>query len=212
MDSGQVVRYRRVRLRCGEQVLSAAENWYVPGRLTGEMNRVLDSSDTPFGRVVAPLEPYRRTFHARLPWSPLPEGWERAAATSPPCASSGPLAVPDDLLEHRALLYASDGQPIAEVHEVYQRGAPVSGTSPVLIARIVRRPTRAGRRPLDVSLPSRFGWMRRKLHRDEPETPGGGRAPKTRGWNRSCKLRPFLRFWRLPHGGRGPHPPGQTRT
>lgn len=122
VDSAETVRYRRVRLRCGEHVLSEAENWYVPGRLTAEMNRALDSTDTPFGRVVAPLEPYRRTFHARLLWSPLPDGWERAAATSPPCASSGPMAVPDALLEHRALLYAMDGQPIAEVHEVYQRG------------------------------------------------------------------------------------------
>jgi hypothetical protein len=28
------VKYRRVRLRYGERVLSEADNWYVPGRLT----------------------------------------------------------------------------------------------------------------------------------------------------------------------------------
>lgn len=121
-DSGEVVRYRRVRLRCGEQVLSEAENWYLPGRLTPEMNRALETTDTPFGRVVAPLEPHRQTFAARLLWSPLPEGWERAADAAPPCRSAGPLAIPGALFEHGAVVVARDGRPIAEVHEVYQRG------------------------------------------------------------------------------------------
>ena len=119
-DSGEVVRYRRVRLRCGGHVLSEAENWYLPGRLTPEMNRALETGDTPFGRVVAPLEPYRRTFAARLLWSPLPEGWERSPRSIPPCRSSGRLAIPGALFEHRALLLGRDNRPIAEVHEVYQ--------------------------------------------------------------------------------------------
>jgi chorismate-pyruvate lyase len=121
-DSGEVVRYRRVRLRCGEHVLSEAENWYLPGRLTPEMNHALETSDTPFGRVVAPLEPYRQTFAARLLWSPLPVGWEHSLNTVPPCLSSGPLAIPGALFEHRALVLGRDNQPIAEVHEVYQGG------------------------------------------------------------------------------------------
>lgn len=121
-DSGEVVRYRRVRLRCGDHVLSEAENWYLPGRLAPEMNHALDTSDTPFGRVVAPLEPYRQTFAARLLWLPLPEGWERSSQPVPACLSTGPLAVPDALFEHRALVLARDGRPIAEVHEVYQGG------------------------------------------------------------------------------------------
>ena len=119
-DSGEVVRYRRVRLRCGEHVLSEAENWYLPGRLTPEMNRALETSDTAFGRVVAPLEPYRQTFAAQLLWSPLPEGWERSSQSVPPCRSSGPLAIPGALFEHRALVLGRDNRPIAEVHEVYQ--------------------------------------------------------------------------------------------
>jgi len=120
-DSGEVVRYRRVRLRCGERVLSEAENWYLPARLTPEMNRALETSDTPYGRVVAPLEPYRRTFAARLLWHPLPDGWEQSRRRAQPCRSSGPLAIPPELFEHRALVVARDGRPIAEVHEVYQR-------------------------------------------------------------------------------------------
>jgi chorismate-pyruvate lyase len=119
-DSAEVVRYRRVRLRCGEHVLSEAENWYLPGRLTPEMNHALDTSDTPFGRVVAPLEPFRRTFEARLFWSPLPEGWERSSEAVPPCLSAGPLAIPGALFEHRALVLGRDNRPIAEVREVYQ--------------------------------------------------------------------------------------------
>ncbi len=119
-DLGEVVRYRRVRLRCGEHVLSEAENWYLPGRLTAEMNRALETGGTPFGRVVAPLEPVRQTFAARLLWSPLPEGWERTFQSVPPCLSTGPLAIPGALFEHRAVLLARDNLPIAEVHEVYQ--------------------------------------------------------------------------------------------
>jgi chorismate-pyruvate lyase len=58
------VRYRRVRLACGDQVLSDADNWYVPARLTAEMNRTLDQTDTPFGAVVKPLGFQRRTLQA----------------------------------------------------------------------------------------------------------------------------------------------------
>ena len=114
------VRYRRVELRCGARVLSEADNWYVPGRLTPEMNRLLETTDAPFGRVVESLVPYRRTFAAKLLWTPLPEGWERAAV---PLSSSGggTLAIPSAVLEHRAVLYTREHRPFSEVDEVYQR-------------------------------------------------------------------------------------------
>jgi chorismate-pyruvate lyase len=113
------VKYRKVRLRCGNRVLSEADNWYVPSRLTAEMNRLLESTTTPFGKVVQPLEPYRQTSRARLLWSPLPDGWERAA--SPPQGTTGALAIPDALFEHQAILFTRDHRPISEVHEIYQR-------------------------------------------------------------------------------------------
>jgi chorismate-pyruvate lyase len=113
------VKYRRVRLRCGDRVLSEADNWYVPGRLDEAMNRQLDSTDTPFGKVVRPLEPYRRTLGATVLWSPLPSGWESEAPAVG--ADGGALAIPQALFEHRALVYGRDGTPFAEVHEVYQR-------------------------------------------------------------------------------------------
>jgi chorismate-pyruvate lyase len=120
------VHYRRVELSCGERVLSVAENWYVPGRLTAEMNRQLETTQTPFGKVVQPLEPHRETMAVRMLWQPLPEGWERAPAAVVPAPGSSeapgkPLDLPSALFEHRAILYSARGEPIAEVDEVYQR-------------------------------------------------------------------------------------------
>ena len=47
---------------CGSVVLSEADNWYVPSRLTPEMNRLLDTTDAPFGRVVQAVHFRRRTL------------------------------------------------------------------------------------------------------------------------------------------------------
>jgi chorismate-pyruvate lyase len=112
------VRYRRVRLSCGEHVLSEADNWYVPARLTPEMNRVLDETDTPFGRAVLSLGFTRRTLQAELLWQPLEPGWEMRP---PPADGTGHLAVPAAILQHRGLLTTADGKPFCEVVETYQR-------------------------------------------------------------------------------------------
>jgi hypothetical protein len=111
------VRYRRVRLRCGEAVLSEADNWYVPGRLTPQMNTLLDTTDAPFGKVVQPLHFQRHTLSATLLWSPLPEGWEMNAAR--PSEHAATLEVPPRLLQHRAVLLLPDGTPFSEVVETY---------------------------------------------------------------------------------------------
>ena len=53
VSAHEIVRYRRVELTCGAHVLSIADNWYVPSRLTPEMNQLLDNNSlTPFGKVV----------------------------------------------------------------------------------------------------------------------------------------------------------------
>jgi chorismate-pyruvate lyase len=52
VHESEPIRYRRVRLHCGDHVLSEADNWYVPSRLTPDMNYQLDTTNTPFGRVV----------------------------------------------------------------------------------------------------------------------------------------------------------------
>jgi chorismate-pyruvate lyase len=117
--SAAEVKYRHVRLRCGTRVLSEADNWYVPSRLTPEMNAALETTDAPFGRVVAPLEPYRRTFEMRLLWAPLPDAWRPGSAAA--AGAGGVLTVPDALFEHHAVLYTRDNQPFSYVVEVYQR-------------------------------------------------------------------------------------------
>ena len=119
VDAEAPVNYRRVRLTCGDKVLSEADNWYLPARLTAAMNTALETTDTSFGRVVKPLDFRRTTLDARLLWQPLPEGW--AMGTPLPPASAGPLAIPAFVLEHRAVLTLPDGTPFSALVESYTR-------------------------------------------------------------------------------------------
>jgi hypothetical protein len=114
------VRYRRVELRCGAHVLSEADNWYVPARLTPEMNTLLETTETPFGRAVQPLHPYRRTVAVTSLWTPLPRGWEQRKRPRFGSCRRRLLAIPKAVFEHRAVLYTSDHVPFSEVVETYQ--------------------------------------------------------------------------------------------
>lgn len=101
-DDGPV-RYRRVRLTCGDRVLSVAENWYVPGRLTDAMNRILDTTRTPFGRVVHPLTPSRRNLALHGLWR-----------------EEGDFPEPQTpLFTIHAVLSTAEGVPFCEVAETY---------------------------------------------------------------------------------------------
>ena len=111
------VRYRHVRLVCGSLVLSEADNWYVPARLTAQMNHLLETTDTPFGAIVHELHFQRHTLSARLLWEPLPPGWEMNSTAEE--YGSGKLLVPAEVLEHRAVLSLPDGTPFSEVVETY---------------------------------------------------------------------------------------------
>jgi len=93
--------YRLVRLKCGERVYLRAENWYRPDRLTTEMNRALLASDTPFGVVIRPLSPTRRTLATEFPDSD------------------------EGALRHRAIVISGEGLPLAEVVESYPRDFPL---------------------------------------------------------------------------------------
>jgi chorismate-pyruvate lyase len=113
------LKYRRVQLLCGDRVLSQADNWYVPSRLTPDMNRLLETTDTPFGKAVVDLKPNRQTFAAKVLWWPLAQGWEMKPL---PAGDQGEaLMIPDALFEHQAVLFTNDRVPFSEVHEVYQR-------------------------------------------------------------------------------------------
>jgi hypothetical protein len=92
-----ILRYRRVDLTCGTHILSEADNWYVPSRLTPEMNRTLDTTETSFGTVVKPLGFHRQTLK-------MEEARDGA-----------------HILRVTAVLISGDGQPFSLVVENYSR-------------------------------------------------------------------------------------------
>lgn len=96
---GERLAYRHVRLVCGAAVLSDAHNWYVPARLPDDMNRALETSDVPFGRVVAPLNFTRQRLAT-----------QRGQAEGCPAGT---------VLVNRAALFLPDGRPISAVIECY---------------------------------------------------------------------------------------------
>jgi hypothetical protein len=100
---GDTIAYRRVRLACGARVLSEADNWYLPARLTPQMNDTLDHSDTPFGTAVKALDFHRVTLAAQRLW--------RAPAGGPP---------PAQVLRIEAVLISGAGAPFAVVRETYR--------------------------------------------------------------------------------------------
>jgi chorismate-pyruvate lyase len=102
LGPGEPVRYRRVRLVCGFHTLSNADNWYVPDRLTPDMNRQLDQTDIPFGIVVKPLG-YRRVRGVSIL---APSRDERSG-------------VGQGVLRHEALLVTASGLPFSFVAETY---------------------------------------------------------------------------------------------
>ncbi|WP_342630143.1 hypothetical protein AAC691_04245 [Nguyenibacter vanlangensis] len=110
------VAYRRVELACGSRVLSVADNWYVPARLTPAMNALLERTDTAFGHAVADLHFTRRTLDSTRLFAPLPDGWEMHRL---PPAEQGRIVIPATILRHRALLYRQDGMPFSQVVETY---------------------------------------------------------------------------------------------
>jgi chorismate-pyruvate lyase len=113
------VGYRHVQLMCGAHVFSEADNWYVPGRLTADMNQRLNTTDEPFGKVVQALHFQRRTLSADLLWSPLPAGWEMRGTQAAAAADRSPLRIPGTVLRHRAVLIDAAQQPFSTVVETY---------------------------------------------------------------------------------------------
>lgn len=95
---GEAVQYRRVELGCGGEVLSRADNWYLPARLTPQMNRTLMETQTPFGAAVRAVGFHRTTLRVDL-------------------RSAG------GVLRHQAVLIAGDGRPFSVVQETYSAAA-----------------------------------------------------------------------------------------
>lgn len=99
LDGNDALGMRHVRLSCDDTVLSVAWNWYVPSRLTPEMNAALANSDVPFGKVASALRFRRETIDV----------------------NAGPVenCPPDTVSTHRALLRLPDGRPLAYLIECY---------------------------------------------------------------------------------------------
>ena len=97
--ANEAVAHRRTRLLHGDVLLSEAELWYLPARLTAAMNHALAVTDTPFGAAIADLSPTRRTL------------------------SVDRLGDADRVLRVRAVVLAGDGRPLALAEEVYRRAA-----------------------------------------------------------------------------------------
>lgn len=119
-EKNETLRYRHVRLMCGDLVLSEAENWYIPSRLSPAMNTELETTDTPFGRVVAQLAFTRRLITAERLWAPLPDGWE---LTPLEAGNATPLTFPPLTLRHQAVLHTQPGVPFSAVIETYTSAA-----------------------------------------------------------------------------------------
>lgn len=138
------VRHRKVRLLCGSTVLSEVDNWYVPARLTREMNELLDTTNLPFDEVVHELHFRRYTLSANLAWPPLPKGWEFGSAERPTVDAAASPAIrplPPQVLIHRAILILPNGTPFSEVVESYTSNVlPFPRPAIPEIVVIARRP------------------------------------------------------------------------
>ncbi|MGH6840879.1 MAG: hypothetical protein ACREDV_02130, partial [Methylocella sp.] len=98
-------------------ILVEADNWYVPSRVGPEINRVLTTTDTPFGRAVRDLKPIRENFSVETLWKPLPDRWE--LGPRPADRPEATLAMPWQLFQHRAVIYNDKHEPFSEVREIF---------------------------------------------------------------------------------------------
>jgi hypothetical protein len=123
---GETVRHRRVTLHRGEVPLSDCDLWWLPDRLPARILRALNTTDQPFGTVVVPLAPVRRTLFESF-------------------AIDGP-----HVLEQRAIVEGGLGRrrPIAAVRELYRAGLVqiAAATAETAVARFPAPHTCVARR------------------------------------------------------------------
>ena len=96
LKASDSVQLRHVRLLCSGHILSVARLWYVPSRLPASMEASLQQTDTPFGKVVAPLHLDRQSTGSSSAW--LPNGGGSTAKIPPHI-----------LFSQRALMRRADG-------------------------------------------------------------------------------------------------------
>jgi|UPI0004B41ED7 chorismate-pyruvate lyase len=137
--AGETVHYRQVRLMRGTLPLATAENWFVPQRLAAGMTEVLQMTDVPFGTVVAPLRPSRRTLVARAqPLTADPsEDPSRLSASARP-------SQPNIILKHTAVILSGTGTALALVQERFSSELVSSATAKPPLSRVLDGRSRAG--------------------------------------------------------------------
>ncbi|WP_191317818.1 hypothetical protein [Camelimonas fluminis] len=99
--------FRLVELTSGARVLSRADNWFASARLPELVNAGLRDGLTPFGALIAPLEPRRELLGVTRLWLPV----EKSSQD-----------MPQELFRLSAVvtgLYAGARAPLAVVHETY---------------------------------------------------------------------------------------------
>lgn len=126
-DVRSQARFRLVELATAGIVVVEAFNWYFPDRLTLDMREALETTNVPFGRVVQPLKPKRRTYLVRRR---TPGQMMHAKGPLDPCATA---------FEHRAVIYGHGDTPLAVVHERF-RNILVCGVSEFIRAGQPERP------------------------------------------------------------------------
>jgi len=109
LDPCEAISYRQVQLMRGSLPLAAAENWFVPQRLTEGMNEALIRTNAPFGRVVGPLHPFRCTLAAHLP------------------------SHSEIILVHKAVILSNAGTALAFVKESYFSDLVSFAPAPLLV-------------------------------------------------------------------------------
>ncbi|WP_414476370.1 hypothetical protein [Microvirga sp. M2] len=140
--SNEAVHYRQVRLVRGSVPLAVAENWFLPDRLTANMNEVLNQSTIPFGTVIAPLRPSRRTLIGR----PQPLTVDPSEDPERPRGSTGQRS-PEIILEHVAVILGGSGTVLALVKEHYL--ADLIAVASSLCCRACKgQPEKAAARPV----------------------------------------------------------------
>ena len=103
------MRHRSVTLMRGEVALSDCDVWWLEARLGPGMAAALEETDLPFGQVVAPLAPVRRTVLDRT--ADAPHALEVRAVLE---AEGRPLAVVREF--YRAALFAGGEGNVSPLH------------------------------------------------------------------------------------------------
>jgi chorismate-pyruvate lyase len=109
------VAYRSVQLVRGGLPLVDAENWFIPHRLSPDMRDALEATDIPFGDLIAPLSPMRRTLSVRAREFPVEIPVSHLLETQ-----RVEQQHPEAILRIDAVVISGSGLPLAYVRENFR--------------------------------------------------------------------------------------------